>query len=82
MSSSQVFAVKEFNEIIGHIRVGHLRGMGREAMVPLVDSQDMEFIREPLADRLPIVERPEKSVEDNQRFAGAVAFEIQLHARV
>lgn len=50
-------------------------------MVPQVHREDLEMIRQFLADRVPIAQRAEQAVQNNQRLALTIASVMELHVK-
>lgn len=69
----------ELMEIFGHGRVVLMRQMRGAPVVALVDEVDGELPGKLFAQRLPVIQRSEQAVEDNQRKPFPHHFVIEMH---
>ena len=71
--------VEQLEEIRSHCPVCHFIGMRRPPVVALVHCNDSEFLAECRAQCMPVVERTQKPVEDNEGMTGSVFLEEEGH---
>jgi hypothetical protein len=62
-----------------HQRIIHFVIVRRLAMIALIHGENMEPVRQPLRDIMPVVRLPEQAVQQHERLALAELFEMKLH---
>jgi hypothetical protein len=81
MGAGQVMVLHELADVRRHAGVIHVGGVGRAAMIAQVHREDLEMLGQFLADQVPVAQRAEQAVQNDQRLALTIDLGMQLHAK-
>ena len=69
----------ELPQVFGHQGIGYFIPLRRPSMIALINDKNGEMISPLARQRLPIVQRSEKTMQDNERVALPESLIIEFH---